>query len=318
MPATLENIKRKTRRLTRSLTFAQLSDSDLTDYINDFILYDMPEHLRLFTLRRVFTFYVEPNKDVYRNNDSPELTDFINSIITIHDPAYVAGRRVFLTQSRDQFFNIYPPTQSIINIATGNNVTTNFIGTIQNRPFLRNQVTIASIDGNENGLVLRDDGQGNFTGDGVGTVNYLTGAFNVTFNVAPGADKNVTAHVFTYTASRPNSILYFNNEFTFRPVPDQPYRVDLEAYVRPSELLNNNDEPELEQWWQYIAYGAAKKIFEDRSDMDSVAAIMPEFKEQETLVLRRTIVQMTKERAATIYTEGSPDYWQGFFDPSSF
>ena len=77
----------------------------------------------------------------------------------------------------------------------------------------------------------------------------------------------------------------------------------MDVYVRPTELLAGGSSPELEQWWQYIAYGAAKKIFEDRSDPDSVQQIIPEYKEQERLVLRRTIVQQTKERTATIYTD---------------
>ena len=51
--------------------------------------------------------------------------------------------------------------------------------------------------------------------------------------------------------------------------------------------------------------GTAKKIFEDRTDSDSVQLLMPEFKTQERLALRTTLVQMTKERTATIYAENS-------------
>ena len=61
--------------------------------------------------------------------------------------------------------------------------------------------------------------------------------------------------------------------------------------------------PQLSQWWQYIAYGAAKKIFEDRMDTDSLQMIMPEYKNQERLVERRTIVNAASERTATIFTE---------------
>jgi hypothetical protein len=38
-------------------------------------------------------------------------------------------------------------------------------------------------------------------------------------------------------------------------------------------------------------------------DVESIAMIMPEFTMQERLVLRRTIVQQTKERVATVYTQ---------------
>ena len=37
--------------------------------------------------------------------------------------------------------------------------------------------------------------------------------------------------------------------------------------------------------------------------MDTVNQLMPEFKKQELLVQRRTIVQQTSERVATIYTQ---------------
>ncbi len=75
------------------------------------------------------------------------------------------------------------------------------------------------------------------------------------------------------------------------------------ANERPSALLETNSIPALQEYWQYLAYGAAKKILEDRMDLESVQMIMPEFKKQENLVQRRTIVQYTNERTATIYTE---------------
>ena len=67
--------------------------------------------------------------------------------------------------------------------------------------------------------------------------------------------------------------------------------------------MATSDSPALNEWWQYIAYGAAKKIFEDRLDMDSVQLILPEYKKQEALCLRRTLVQYANERTMTIYTE---------------
>ena len=38
-------------------------------------------------------------------------------------------------------------------------------------------------------------------------------------------------------------------------------------------------------------------------DLDSVQLIMPEYKKQEALVLRKTIVQNTNERVATIFSD---------------
>jgi hypothetical protein len=79
----------------------------------------------------------------------------------------------------------------------------------------------------------------------------------------------------------------------------------MEVYIRPTQLLAANQSPQLEEWWQWIAYGAAKKIFEDRMDLESVQQIMPEYKKQESMMIRRTIMQLANERVATIYTEQS-------------
>ena len=328
--STLAAIQKKVRRLTRSPSTAQISDADLNEYINTFILYDFPEHLRLFTLRQEFKFYTTPNVDVYSTNDidldSP-LFNFKNKVISVHEPVYVAGFKVLFSQSRDEFFKIYPFVNTIENIGTGDGINTFFSGTLQAKPVLQNKVIFTSFDTNNEGLVLKDVPQldpatgvplviGNLvvpdSSTSVGTINYKTGDYSFNFPAAPAANAKVEAQTFPYVASRPESILYFDNSFTVRPVPDKPYEVSMEVYVRPTELMATTDIPELEQWWQYIAYGAAKKIFEDRMDTESITKILPEFKQQERLALRRTISQQTNERVATIYTEQSDfDYYNG-------
>ena len=54
--STLFAIKQKVRLLTRSLSEAQLTDLQLTQYINTYVQYDFPETLRLFNLKTTFTF----------------------------------------------------------------------------------------------------------------------------------------------------------------------------------------------------------------------------------------------------------------------
>ena len=103
--------------------------------------------------------------------------------------------------------------------------------------------------------------------------------------------------------SLPQALLFYDNTITVRPIPDQPYEVNLEAYIRPTELLNSTDQPQIAQWWQYIAYGTAKKIFEDRMDLESVQLIMPEFMNQQSLVIRKTILLNTNDRVSTIYAD---------------
>ena len=63
--STLQAIQTKVRRLTRKPSTAQISDTDLQNYINTFVVYDFPEQLRTFNLRKTFTFFTNPLQDVY-------------------------------------------------------------------------------------------------------------------------------------------------------------------------------------------------------------------------------------------------------------
>lgn len=309
--ATLADIRLKVRRLTRTPSTTQVTDDQIDAYVNDFVLYDFPEHLRLFTLRDTFIFYTEPYVDKYDStNTSTQLADFKNKYITVHPPIYIDGNSVPLYQDRDKFYGLYPRTNSRVRIATGDGVTMAFSGTLENKPVLYDNVLFSSIAVDNTSIELHDLPGGNhlsnfLSGSGFGTINYVTGAYDIQFNVAPADGAEIIAHTRPYRASVPQALLYFSNTFYVRPIPDQAYRVEMEVYKRPTALLQDGSLPELEQWWQYIAYGAAKKLFEDRTDEDGVRMIMPEFKQQERLVLRRTIVQNTNNRVATIYTENS-------------
>lgn len=369
--STMAAIEQKVRRLTRNPSEAQLSSADLDNYINTFVIYDFPEHLRTFQNRTQFTFYTQPFQDVYKTDATwpatAQLYNFQNAYLSVHSPVYIAGFQSWYSQSREQFFGVYPLTNSIQQLASiGDGVTNNFTGFIsstlnnaisplnQNSQIttglLQNNVLFDSIDVNGNGLTLIDspivDATTGFnsiyglmytpnnppvtlpltltapylTNPAFPTTNYInyaTGQFNITFPTAPGSGNIINSQTVPQVVSLPQALMYHNNQFTVRPVPDQPYAINFEVYQRPTFLMETSQSPQLEELWQYIAYGAAKKIFEDRMDMESVAMIMPEFKKQEALCNRRTIVQYTDERTATIYTEqtgnGAGAYGSGWF-----
>jgi hypothetical protein len=66
--------------------------------------------------------------------------------------------------------------------------------------------------------------------------------------------------------------------------------------------METTDNPTLNQWWQYIAIGAAIKVLEDRQDFDGVSNLMPMFQRQESLVLERQGVEEIGQRNATLYS----------------
>ena len=362
--SSLSTIQQKVRRLTRSPSESQLTTADLNQYINTAVLYDFPEHLRLFNLLTTFEFFTKPFVDTYSFSNDPAsvLYDFENKYLTVNPPIYVAGYEAQFIESRDKFFAMYPMVNNISSIGvTGDAITTRFTGTINSQqanipPYvntqqtilLQNNVLFSSVDVNNFGLAMIDwplngvgpnntltppaiPGHGNLYVPGQAptsynaidpnnNINYLTGQFVVTFPTAPGIGNAINSQTVTVQPTLPQAMLFYDGQFTMRPCPDQPYRVNMEVYQRPTELLSGGQNPELNEWWQYIAFLASKKIFEDRMDMESVALIMSELKNQERLCQRRTIVQYTSQRTQTIYTEaisGNGGYNAGWFGNGS-
>lgn len=332
--STLQAIRQKTRRLTRSPSNAQLTDNDIDQYINTFVLYDFPEHLRLFSLRTTLTFYTQPGVDVYQTNTTNPLDplyNFKNKYVAVHPPLFIAGVPSFYTQWRDVFYGQWPQTNAVVNtLLLGNGTTGPFTGIINTFPqfpnapgpnggaILQNSLLLTALNTDGTAMQVIDYPETNTMGfldipntlptsvTNLGTINYNTGEFTVSFpnNTLAGNTNPIWAEYVPYVAGLPISCLYYDNKFTLRPVPDKSYTVQIEADIRPTELINAGASPQIEQWWQFIAYGASKKIFEDRMDMDSVAMILPEFKTQMNLVNRTSSVQLANERTVTIYTQG--------------
>lgn len=135
----------------------------------------------------------------------------------------------------------------------------------------------------------------------IGTVNYVTTAINVTFPVAPAAGTMINVWAATYQVGRPYNLLFWNNELTIRPVPDNVYSVEVEAFQTPVQFMQTTDNPILNQWSQYIAYGTACEILRERQDMEGVENLMEGFKRQEALVLERQAVEEIQQPNITLF-----------------
>ncbi len=112
--------------------------------------------------------------------------------------------------------------------------------------------------------------------------------------------------VVQYQTGRPYCLMFWNNEFTIRPVPDQVYKVEVETYLTPVQFLETSTNPILNQWWQYISYGAAMEIQRERNDFDSVDGLREGFMRQEGLVLERQGVEEIGQRNSTIFSAATP------------
>lgn len=318
---TLATIREKIRKVTARPSPNQITDDEIDEYINTFYLYDLPETLRLWNLKDNYYFTTNANISQY---------DFDRQNYTnISQPAYCDGYEMVFLQDEAQFFRMWPKLQSKTQIATGDGGAGPYAFTITSVPFLRSDNTPIGSKGTTVNVTVSgpsaasatenayDDGVGGWLNAAAGNIDYVTGVGTITFNNPILAGEPIYAHVHPYSASRPTTILFFQDKFTLRPVPDAGYLVQLEAYRTPTQLLLDTDNPELFEWWQLLAFGGALKIFIDNGDFDQYQIFRPFYEEQLLLAQRRTLKQYSNQRAATIYAPPNTagpyaNYWPGY------
>lgn len=135
------------------------------------------------------------------------------------------------------------------------------------------------------------------------TVNYAQGTAVVTFPNPVPAGAPINAESLFYQPGLPRAVLYYNNVLTVRPSPDISYSVDLTAYLTPAAFLATGQSVQFAHMSEYIARGAARKILSDTGDWEQFMAYEPLFKEQETLVWKRSQRQFTATRTGTIFSD---------------
>ncbi len=282
---TLTNIISKTRAVTGTPSTDQLSDAQVTAYINNYLAYTMPHELKVQIDNQFLTFKTVPGQNVY---------SFPGAFLTDSPGAYADGFPLIFYQDPDIFFQDWPQQYNVDQVATGNGVLQTFAGNTQGFPLIQGTFFIT-----DSVQVLQDvpnspyDGLGTLTGNGSGTINYGTGAFSATFSTAPASSLVIYSKYIAYSGNRPQGVLFFNNQFTFMPVPDQVYQIQMQGFVFPTLLVNPNDTTPQPEWGPLLAYGAALEIFSDRGDNDNFNKYIPMLKRYENVALGRTIQQYT-------------------------
>lgn len=136
-----------------------------------------------------------------------------------------------------------------------------------------------------------------------GTVNYVTGAFSITFPSAPQSDEPIYTQYASSAAGTPRIAMFWNNILTVRPIPDRTYLLEVNAYLTPAAFLATGQAFQWGYMSDYLARGAARRILSDAGDTDQLQIYEPFFREQEMQVLRRSDRIQTQNRTPTIYTE---------------
>lgn len=338
-PSDLTTIRNKVRMITGRPSPSQITNSEIDDYINTFYRFDLPAHLRLENLRVNYEFTTIPNIAVYNFPINSYITNMPPVYIAGYRSFMTQSRENFFrvnpelnllqqslatgngsngpyTGTLNQTpvmpgFKPNPPGAYSDSAVSGNDIAA---GSLKwNVLISASGSSIGITSGIAPALSLIDDGQGNLFDPAdtstnpstkKGTVNYITGAVSITnFSDIVPEGNAINAQYIPYVASRPQSVVFFEDQFILYPVPDQAYTVSFEVYKYPTTLASDGSDPQLQEWWQLLAYGAADKIFADNADLENLQKFRPLLKEQMELILRRTLVQQTSERTATIYTE---------------
>lgn len=326
---TLRDIITKARKLSGTATDLQLTDNQIIDYINSFYLYDFPAQFRSLKLKEQYYFTTKQGQDVY-DFDSEGYT-------TVQAPAYCEQRPIQLSYNPENFWPLWQYWQYTQNVLQGDGTRGPYSGTVQSVPIIRshrndpsavtypisrvmNILFTMNNTANFTTYNLTDDGNGNLitididgvaNGTPVGTINYQTGAFTFTLPVGyvVTAGNDIVAEYNPTLMAQPQSILFFQNQFTLRPVPDKGYAISLVAYRKPSQALLGSFEgtldfdgvPELIEWWECLACGAAKKIYEDRLDTDGIAVMDKMLEERYQVAYTRTWAELGKQQMSTIF-----------------
>jgi hypothetical protein len=287
--ATLAQIRTKVRNLTGSPSNLDPTDADLDEYINDYYLYRFPFEMATLRTKTWYTFITQPNQAVY---DVPQ-DDLI-----VEPPIYCGGLEIAFHESPRPFYQLWLPTKtSQNNLATGNGGV-NYSFTLYATPVLQGTVVISS--GSESFI---DNSLGVLTSSsgGTGTINYLTGAVNIVFFAPVTVGTNIYGEWQPYVPSRPRDVLFYDQQFIMRPVPDKAYEVQIATILRPTDLVGSSSEPLFKEWWELLALGAALLIFEDRGDFDQLSKYQQVYDDRRKVFQRRNLMQLSSQRAPSPY-----------------
>lgn len=326
--ATLQDIRNKIRRMTGSANDISLTDDQIDDYINSYYLYDLPAEFRSLQLKDVYTFMTERGVATYAWDSE--------KYISVETPCYLNKREISLFYNEKEFFGFVPADMYTQTIDQGDGTTGPYTATLQNTPIIpsvnNNPATAgypasrvvnffiganSAFGSTQSVSDISAGATGTLTGDGTGTINYSTGALSVTFTAVVPSGEDINVNYLSQNITRPIAILYLQNQLTLSPPPDQAYLVEITVYRQPTNVLLNSsgtNSPELKEWWELIACGAAKKVFEDRSDDEGIAQMMRMIEQRYSVVETRTYVQLGNERVPTIFSSQTPNntYNSGF------
>jgi hypothetical protein len=328
MNVTLAEMRTIVREMTARYTEVQMRTTQLDTFINRAYTLHFPEQFKNSKLTKPYVFFTVPNVDTYAFPYQSGISvdqggNPAKGNITVNPPVFCQGYLLRYFQDKTTFYNRWPNLSVNQQIDTGDGTNGPYTGTIPSTPFYRAQkdifgnvtdpaVVISAYDDTGFTFVLSDvpvngSNTGNLAqldGTVIGSVNYLTGQYTFTLPVGViPTTATIYAAVVPYQASRPVDVLFYNQQIVFRPVPMQVFQVEFQVSQQPTDLIAAGDMPELAEWYLFICCIAAKLIYTNFPDPEGEATLKPIYDEQLLVAQRRTLRQLTTQRAATIFSQ---------------
>ena len=238
---------------------------------------ELPASFRALQLKDVYVFECKRNQEIYPFDQnrylSPEAPCFVSKQPVV---LYLEGkynREVVMQTHTIGYGNGSPGPYNGIIPGTPIKKSLNSLSSVENYPdqITRNLLVTTDDDASQ---TVSDDGYGTLydisSDNDAGSVNYETGDISVTFSQNVPEGSKIDVQYIPYKASKPLEISFYRNQFYLYPIPDKPYIIEITCTRTPSQALLDGGNPELNAMYEWIAFAAAKRFFEESMDMDGI------------------------------------------------
>lgn len=254
----------------------ELSNATLLEEMNNFYQNQFYVDIGMKSVNTMYNFQTLANVDEYAIAEKYRL---INS-----DEFFLNGVAFDLYFDKIFYSEAFPDAYITgESIGAGDAAEVTFSGTLQRFPVVPKSMIVS-----DDAETFKDvEGTGVLTGSlgGSGAITYATGVYSITFNSAPADGQSISTTYSEYTASQPNTALYYDNTIKFRPIPDATYDIKVQVVERPDALTAGSTLRNL-SWGDAIVYGTAINILR-RDGNDEAADIKKSiYKEKLSLILK--------------------------------
>lgn len=300
MPMDFADIKTKIRKTTGRPDDVQIDDTDLSARINQYYQYVMPKELKIFFGYTYYTFFTVQGQDTY----APPTVNGVATFQTFNPRVYVDGFPMDWYLDPDLFFQDYPMQENKTPVGVGDGSTVTFPFNVPYFPIVPGTFYIT--DGTQ-ANTAQDIATDPFDGTGAlapatsGSITYATGNGTITFLTPPAIGANIIACGQTTMQNRPCGILYYNNVFTLRDVPDQTYKVTMEGINVPKPLINPTDRPYRDDLGPLICFGTSLEIFSDYNQMDQYDQYQPQYQRYKNISMQDTYEEYLYQRSVPTF-----------------